>query len=236
MSRRLEPTVFLAMISPITVGLVVGGIALGRITTGSWAIAAAVGVAVWVVRVVASIFVARRIRSLAPRIDPFALRDPWRPFVRDALRARQRLDDSIAHADAGPLRDRLLEVAGRMTEAVEITWDVARRGQQLTDARRAIDLPAIERTIERTGTDDPRHRAAVAQRDSRARLAAREDATRDRLEILEARIGETVVRASELATRSGGATGIEELEAQVGDMVTELDSLRIALDEIGPDS
>jgi hypothetical protein len=224
--------VFLAMISPITVGLVVGAIALARVVSGSWIFAILAGIAIWTGRVSLSLMVARRVRGLEPRIDPFALREPWRFFVRDALSARQRFADAVADADDGPLRERLLEIEDQMAHALTTTWDVAKRGQQLTDARRRIDLAAIERTIEGSPAGDPRHTAALAQRESHARLAARENEAKDRLEILDAQLDETIVRASELATRTGGTIEIEALAEQVSGMVDALDGLRIALDEV----
>jgi hypothetical protein len=220
------------MISPITVGLVVGAIALARVVSGSWIFAILAGIAVWAGRVSLSMMVARRVRGLEPRIDPFALREPWRFFVRDALSARQRFADAVADADDGPLRERLLEIEDQMAHALTTTWDVAKRGQQLTDARRRIDLAAIERTIEGSPPGDPRHTAALAQRGSHARLAARENEAKDRLEILDAQLDETIVRASELATRTGGTIEIETLAEQVSGMVDALDGLRIALDEV----
>jgi len=235
-SRRLEPTVFLAMISPITVGLVVGAAALGLMLTGSWVVAIVVGALTWVVRVLISTRIARRVGALAPRIDPFALREPWRFFVRDALTARQRFSEAVADAEHGPLRDRLLEIETDLEQAVSVTWDVAQRGQQLTDARRRIDMASLDRTLDSTPIEDPRHSAAAAQRASHERLQAREEQTKERLEILDARLDETIVRAAELATRTGGAIELEELAGQISGMVDELDSLRIALDEVGNDS
>jgi len=235
-SRRLEPTVFLAMISPITVGLVVGAAALTRLLTGSWLAAIAVGALTWVLRVLISARIARRVSGLARRIDPFALREPWRFFVRDALNARSRFGEALADADDGPLRVRLLEIEANLDHAVDVTWDVAQRGQQLTDARRRIDVADLNRTLDSTEPDDPRHTAALAQKASHDRLRTREDKTRERLEILDARLDETIVRAGELATRTGGAIELDELAGQVTDMVDELDSLRIALDEVGNDT
>lgn len=223
------------MISPITVGLLVGTIALVRILSGSWVIAIVFAILVWIVRVFVATRIAKRVNSLPARIDPFALREPWRFFVRDALSARQRFDEAVADADEGPLRDRLVEIQARMEHAVDVTWDVAQRGQQLTDARRRIDISALERTIESTPADDPRHRAAAAQAQSHARLAEREDNAKVRLEVLDAQLDETIARAGELATRTGGSTAVEALAEQVNGMVDELDSLRIALDEIGND-
>lgn len=235
-SRRLEPTVFLAMISPITVGLVVGAGALARILTGSWGVAVLAGLVTWIVRVLVATRIAKRVRGLDRRIDPFALREPWRFFVRDALNARQRFAEALDAAEGGPLRDRLHEIEANLDQAVSVTWEVAQRGQQLTDARRRIDLASLERILESTTPDDARHAAATAQKASHDRLRRREDDTRERLEVLDARLDETVVRAAELSTRTGGAIELDQLAGQVTGMVDELDSLRIALDEVGNDS
>ncbi|MEQ8842509.1 MAG: hypothetical protein RIB98_16115 [Acidimicrobiales bacterium] len=236
MSRRLEPTVFLAMISPVTVALVVGLGALALILSGSWAAAVAVGVVAWVARVLLATRIAKRVKGLERRIDPFALREPWRFFVRDALNARQRFGDAMHAAESGPLEARLREIGANLDQAVTVTWDVAQRGQQITDARRRIDVTALERTMAATPSDDARHIAAAAQKESHDRLRAREEQTRERLEILDARLAETIVRADELATRTGGAIELDEIAGQVTGMVDELDSLRIALDEVGNDT
>ncbi|MDW3218060.1 MAG: hypothetical protein R8F63_05550 [Acidimicrobiales bacterium] len=236
MSRRLEPTVLLTTISPITVGLVVAAVAGGRLLSGSWVVAAALGVATWVGRVAAARVVARRIGGLVPRVDPFALREPWRFFVRDALSAQRQFADALAAAEDGPLRTRLLDVEGQLTHAVDVTWDVAQRGQQLTDARNRVKVAKLDRTLASTDSGDPRHSAAQAQKDSYQRLRRREDDTRERLEVIAARLEETITRVGELATRTGGTIEIEQLAGQVGGMVDELDSLRIALDEVGNDT
>ena len=209
---------------------------MARILSGSWFVAVLVGVLTWVGRVLLATRIAKRVQSLERRIDPFALREPWRFFVRDALSARQRFADALADADGGPLRERLLEIEANLDHAVTVTWDVAQRGQQLTDARRRIDVSALDRTISSTDDGDPRRTAAAAQKASHERLRTREDETRERLEILDARLDETIVRASELATRTGGAIELDELAGQVTGMVDELDSLRIALDEVGNDT
>lgn len=224
------------MVSPITVGLVVGAGAVARLLTGSWVAAVVAGILTWIARVLIASRIAKRVRALDPRIDPFALREPWRFFVRDALSARQRFDDALSGADDGPLMERLLEIEQNLDQAVSVTWEIAQRGQQLTDARRRIDISSLERTIADTPSDDPRYAAAEAQKASHDRLRTREDQTRERLEILDARLDETIVRAGELATRTGGAMEIDELAGQVTGMVDELDSLRLALDEVGNDT
>ena len=232
MARRVAPTVFLAGISPITVALVAGVVALAWITTGSVIAAVVAGVATWALRVFVSTRVAKRIEALPRRIDPFALREPWRFFVRDAISARNRFADALDGADAGPLRDRLVEIGEALNHGVEECWEAAQKGQQLTDARRRIPADRLQRELDDIGSDDPRRSSVQAQLDSHARLAEREERTRVELERLDARLDESVVRATELGTRAGGAEDLDAIEASVRDVVGPLEALRQGLDDV----
>src|SRR4051794_34217118 len=75
--------------------------------------------------------------SGAKHIDPFALQDPWRSFVRSALSARRKFDDAVHTARAGPLRDRLTEIGGRLDDAVDECWRGGQQGQGLGEIGRA---------------------------------------------------------------------------------------------------
>ena len=46
------------------------------------------------------------------------------------------------------------------------------------------------------------------------------------------RLDESVVRASELGTRAGGAEDIDAIEASITDMVGSLEALRLGLDDV----
>ena len=231
-SARLEPTVFLAMISPITVGLVAGTVALVLILGGAWWLAVLAGLAVWVTRVLIARRLARRARTRPPRIDPFALREPWRFFVRDALQAQSRFASAIADVEPGPLRDRLDEISARVDRGVAECWEVAQRGQRLTDTRRAVDLDRVHRTLETTepGSDDPRRASAEVQLASHDRIRALEDDTRDRLEVLDSRLEESVVRVAELSARADDLNLVEDVADAVDGIVGDLESLRLGLD------
>jgi len=233
MTRRLEPTVFLAMVSPITVAMVAGAVALVVLLTGSWVGAIAAGVALWSARVFVSRRFARRIAGLPRRIDPFALREPWRFFVRDAIQARNRFADALQDASAGPLRDRLLEIGESLNRGVEQCWESALRGQQLTDARRSIDADRLRRELAALPADDARYGSIEAQLASHRRLADRETATREELERLEVRLDEAVVRAAELGTRAGAIDDLESVGQTIGEVVLELEALRLGLDDVG---
>ena len=230
---RLEPTVFLAMISPITVGLVAGVVALVVLMGAPWWAAALAGLAVWIVRVLISRRIAHRLRALPRRIDPFALREPWRFYVRDALQARSRFSHAIDGTPDGPLRERLLEIGDRITTGVEEFWEVAQRGQRLTDARRAVKLDRVRRTLDDADSDDPRRASAEAQLASHERLAAREQETQQRLDLLDSRLEEAVVRAAELGTRTTSADELDRVADAVDGIVGALESLRLGLDDVG---
>ena len=229
---RLEPTVFLAMISPITLGLAAGSVALVLLLDGSWWLAVLVAAGVWVLRVLITARIAKRVRALPRRIDPFALREPWRFFVSDALQAQKRFMASAGELEPGPLQDRLAEIAGRIDRGVEESWEVAQRGQRLTDSRRRIDLARIRRTLEAgdLSADDPRRSSAEVQLAAHDRIKKLEDDTRSRLEILDARLEESVVRASELTTRASGLDQLDEIADAVDGVVGDLESLRLGLD------
>ena len=231
---RLEPTVFLAMISPITVALVAGTVALVLLAGAPWWAAVVAALAVWGARVLLATRVARRVRALPRRIDPFALREPWRFYVRDALQARGRFADAIEGTREGPLRDRLVEIGDRITTGVEECWEVAQAGQRLTDARRAVDVDNVRRTLD-GAADDPRRASAEAQLATHDRLAARERETQERLELLDARLEEAIVRAAELGTRTPGSDELDVVADDVDGIVGDLESLRLGLDDVsGP--
>lgn len=231
-STRLEPTVFLAMISPITVALVVGTTALVLLVGGPWWLAVPAGAAVWAGRVLISSMLARRMKALPRRIDPFALREPWRFFVRDALQARKRFTEATANVAPGPLRNRLVEISARVDHGIEECWEVAQRGQQLTDSRRAIDIARIRRTLdsEDLSLSDPRRTSAEVQLASHDRIMSMEDDTRERLEILDARLEESVVRAADLSARAADVAQLDEIADAVDGIVGDLESLRLGLD------
>ena len=227
---RVEPTVFLAMVSPITVLLMALVIVLVVLLGGPWWLAVVVAAAVWVARVLVARAVARRVRSLPRRIDPFALREPWRFHVRDALAARRRFGEAVDGTAPGPVHDRLVEVTARIDEGVEACWVAAQRGQSLADARRRIDTAAIERDRDAAHTSPDARAALDAQLASAARMDALLTDTRTRLDTLEARLGEAAASALELAHRATDARDLDRLSADVETAVVGLETVRTALE------
>ncbi|HEX6424170.1 MAG TPA: hypothetical protein VFZ79_11865 [Acidimicrobiales bacterium] len=244
-----------AITSPVGV---VGGAAVGAgaVIAGGlpvWA-GIVVGAGLWGVN-------ALRLLPRGPRrerIDPFALHDPWRRFVQDALQARSRFAEAVHRAPHGPLRDRLGEIAARMQTGVDECWLVAKQGQALVRARRGIDLADVDRQLARlrpeggTGaggeTGDgaggaapgeapgPPSTAVVRSLEAQRATAERLDAVIARAEselrLLDARLDEAVARTLELTAHAATSAGsLSGLGTDVDHLVSEMESLRQALDE-----
>lgn len=190
-----------------------------------------------------------RRRPRRERIDPFTIHDPWRRFVQEALQARSRFDATVDRTPRGPLHDRLREIADRVDAGVGETWRIARRGDRLVAARRQIDVAGLDRRLAELGpaatgegttvpageAADPAGavgRALQSQRDAVTRMDAVIDRTESELRVLDARLDEAVARAIELTARAGtDASAVAGLGADIDALVTEMEALRLALDE-----
>jgi len=175
------------------------------------------------------------------RIDGFAVNEPWRQFVQSALRSQRRFRDGVDATPEGPLRDNLTDVGQRVDAAVAEVWRIAQQGNTVAKARRQVDEPALRRKIEQLrpeeGAADPDDSAAKtvesleAQLASGARLDTLLAGAQSRLELLDARLSESVTRAHELAATAAEEADFEVLDADVGSIVTEMESVRAALEE-----
>lgn len=132
-----------ALTSPLGIVLAGAGAAVGIAAGLPLVVAAGIGAAAWAVRVAVAIPKGFD----ADGIDPFDLQDPWRTFVWEAKRSRRQFSEAVRQAQEGPLRDRLGEIADRVTTGVEECWRVARSGQSLTEARARIDVASITKQL-----------------------------------------------------------------------------------------
>jgi hypothetical protein len=216
----MSPTGILLAGVGASVGILAGGGILGAVVLG------AVG---WGARVVAAVM-----RRPAPeRIDPFTVQDPWRTMVRHAVATAARFDDAVRQTPSGPLHDRLAEVAGRVHAAVREGWAIAKRGNALDHAVANLDMGGIQRQLANAGNrdDDPVVRSLRQQLASCQRLAKVADDARERLRRLDAELDESVARAVELSLSSADLTALQPLGSDVENVVSELESLRQALEE-----
>jgi hypothetical protein len=177
----------------------------------------------------------------AERIDPFTLQEPWRGFVQDAIGARARFREAVDRTRSGPLQDTLRGIADRVDTGVNECWLIANRGHSLVQTRQRIDTADIDRELADTEQaraaqpDDLRLAQTLdslrAQRATADRMDRVVDEARSRLRLLDARMGEAVVRALELSAQAGVDASVTSLSSDVDGMVTDMEALRQALEE-----
>jgi hypothetical protein len=222
------PSIVLAGLGA-AVGILAGlpGPAAAAIGAGSYAVAAAVGVA----RV-------PRPGTGSQDIDPRGLQSPWKDYVREALDARVRYRRAIGNTIPGPLRERLEGIGGRVDEAVQESWRIARHGDELEDSLRSLD-PADElrRRLELIREPAPGSAGANVAESLHNQLRATERITavaqdaRERLRVLDARLDEVVARAVELSLQADDTGDFRGVQGDVDALLRDMEALRQALDE-----
>ncbi|MGH9134160.1 MAG: hypothetical protein ACRDZZ_09505 [Ilumatobacteraceae bacterium] len=232
--RFLTPPVARAIMSPLGIVLF-GAAAAGAILIGApIAAAAGVGVLAWGGRVLAAV---PRNPKRGDRVEPFTLGDPWRSYVVGAQQSKQRFDRMVGDMAAGPLKDRLADLAGRLDDGVAESWRIARRGNDISGALARLDTVSAQAELAQlratVGTTASRSTAKTiealeAQIASAQRLQQTADDAQSRLRLLDARFDELVARGVEVSI---GAGDTDVLGNDVDGLVSELESLRIALEE-----
>jgi len=232
--RFFTPKVARAMMSPLGIVLAGAGAAAGIVVGLPIAAAVGVGALAWGGRVLASV------PQPAPsaRVAPNTLSEPWRSYAGQAEDSKKRFDRVVASVAPGPLRERLQQLSGRLDEGIDESWRIARRGHEIVNAIGQIDttsaqaeLADLKRSIGRrqpTPSQAQTVQALQAQLASANRLALLADSSRDRLRLLDARFDELVARTVEVSVGSGDT---DVLGNDVDGLVTELESLRIAMEE-----
>jgi hypothetical protein len=229
--RLFTPKVANAMMSPG--GILIAGVgAAATILAGApLALAAGVGAVAWGARV------ALAMPKNAERPQPNQLSEPWRGYAQQAQDAKKRFDGVVASVAPGPLRQRLETLSARLDDGVDESWRIARRGHEIVSAIGKIDTVAAQAELEdlrRSAANEGATavaetvKALEAQIASAERLAALAQKSRDRLRLLDARFDELLARTVEVSVGSGDSEG---LGADVDDLVTELETLRVAMEE-----
>lgn len=232
--RFFTPRVAEAIMSPLGIVLFGVGTAAGIVVGLPVIAAAGVGALAWGGRV--AVAVPRGEPSA--RVAPSSLSEPWRTYAVQAQDAKQRFDHVVATVKSGPLRERLQQLSGRLDDGIDESWRIARRGHELVGAIGKIDTTSAERELaelrQAIGTRQPSPAEAdtmaalEAQLASAHRLVALADRSRDRLRLLDARFDELVARTVEVSVGSGDT---DVLGNDVDGLVSELESLRIAMEE-----
>ncbi len=231
--RFFTPQVAQAIMSPL--GIVLFGIGTaGAVLVGAPLVAAVgVGVLGWGGRVLASV---PRDRARY-RVSSGGLGQPWRSYVDGARDAKRRFDDVVGSMSDGPLRQRLSGLAERLDDGVAESGRIATRGNALTEALARLDTSDAREQLGRLRVNAAHGaspataetiRSLEAQVAAADRLASAERQADERLRLLDARFDELVARAVEVSLGTGDS---DVLVADVDGLVTELESLRIALDE-----
>jgi hypothetical protein len=177
-------------------------------------------------------------------IDPKTLSQPWARYVHEALGARRRFGEVVQSARSGPVRDRLVEIGSRIDAAVQECWRVARRGDALDEGVYSLNLREVTYRLDqirgsRPAAEDASEsydrtvEALEAQLASGERLARVAGDARQRLEVLDARLDESVARAVELSLSAGDASDLSGLGADVDQLVGDMEALRQGLEEAG---
>ena len=71
-------------------------------------------------------------RGRSNPIDPWALPEPWRGLVRDAVNAGRRFEVATAALAEGPLREHVTALEPAVAQQVRSVWESAQRGAALT--------------------------------------------------------------------------------------------------------
>jgi hypothetical protein len=144
----------------------------------------------------------------------------------------------------GPVRcaDRLGEIADRVAQGVDESWRIASTARRSRTRCKQLEPLARSKAVADRGrelsggaaADDRSCRTADAlqsQIASTRRIGKVARETRDRLRLLDARLDESVARAVELSLRAGDVAEIGGLDDDVESIVTEMETLRVALEE-----
>jgi hypothetical protein len=231
--RFFTPQVARGLMSPLGILLAGVGTAVGIVAGLPVAAAAGIGALAYAGRV--ALTVPRG--PVSDRIDPYSLSVPWRDFVQSAVSSKERFKRAVNRTEPGPLRDRLTSVADRVADGTAECWRIARHGDELDEALSQHDVDAVRRERPEIATlGDTAHKAHTiealdAQIASADRLARVASDARDRLRLLDARLDELVARAIELSVSEGNDEAIGTLGTDVDGLVTEMESLRQALEE-----
>ncbi len=241
-----------AAISPSAAIVTAAGFLIG-LAAQSLTLAIALAVVAWLGRMVVALMQTRRRLPLV-EIDPFAVSEPWRQYVRQSLAARQRFDAAVAQWPPGPLHDRLVFLQPRLGQATAEVWTVAQQGAALDGTVRGVRTgpprPAIEQLstelqaiqAERQQNPGADREAALARSEeavaAQIRAARRSDATRtevlDRLRLLTARLDEAVTQLLALGLDRPAREGsVEEAAGSVEAVLEEIGALQQGLREAG---
>jgi hypothetical protein len=237
-----------AAISPSGAVLTGAGVAIG-VLDHSVVVAVVLGVVGWGLRM--SVAALRASLARHPlrtvTIDPWAVSEPWRDYVRQALAAEGRFDHVAATAASGPTQERLASLLPQVRHATEEIWALAQQGAALSTRPGSTSTESLsnemrqvqaERARSAAGADRVaslarREEALAAQIHARRRAESAAASAADRLGILTARLDEAVTTLIEAVVAGRGVEETERVAGSVASLADEIESLRQGLLEAG---
>ncbi len=116
----------------------------------------------------------------------------------------------------------------QVQRGVDECWLIAKRGDQLDEALSRLDTPSLQARLEQA-SDEATRVSLQAQLDSAERIRATRSDTDQRLRLLNTRLGELLAHAAEVSV---GSDTTSDLGSAVDDVVTQLESLRLAVEDV----
>jgi uncharacterized phage infection (PIP) family protein YhgE len=119
-------------------------------------------------------------------------------------------------------------ITRQVQRGVEECWLIAKRGDDLDRALNRLDITSLKVRLE-TSTDEATRASLKAQLDSAQRIRTTRDDTDQQLRLLNTRLGELLAQAAEVSV---GSDTTSDLGSAVDDVVTQLESLRLAVEDV----
>jgi hypothetical protein len=165
-------------------------------------------------------------------VDPAAVPARFAAAVADALAARARFDGILSRLQPGPIRDRMVELRGKVDAGVLAVWETVRRAAEVERIAESLDAGEVLARVKAARRDPATPPALMAALDAEfesvQRLLNVVDDVGTQLQLLDARLGAAVARAAEVAL----ATAAEPsplLDGELDAVVSELGALRDSL-------
>ena len=177
---------------------------------------------------------AGRASDRTPRIDSFAVGEPWRHHVAAAQTAQRRFGDLVSTLAPGPLRVRMDDIGRQFGRGVEECWEIAKRGHLLDRTIRDLNGASLQARLDRS-TDPVEGESLRSQIASVDRIRESRNDADEKLRLLQTRLGQLVTQAAEMTSDADSALGsgpAGSLGSSVDDVVTQLEALRLALHEV----
>lgn len=207
-----------AAVSPSAAIVTAAGAGIGLLADPHTAILAIIlGVGAWMGRVGVAMFGAWHRGLPTVDIDPWAVPEPWRQYVNQALNARLRFDRTLAGWPPGPLRDRLIRIQPQLERGAQEVWAVARLGATLSGPVSGVT-------------------AASPSRPSAGQLAIE---LLDRLRVLTSRLDDAVTQLLSLGLereRRESDVSTEPVLGSIDSLIEEITALHEGLRNAGAES